>query len=101
MANQASSLQHFPGMRRFAVAILSAVALWGCGVGVDDPEGQAAAGPTTAASAQALTSAQEGENKGSVTAVDASPRLPQDPIPIKPAGRPDPSQGPGPFNPRG
>ena len=104
--NQASGLQFLPNMKRLAVGILAAVALAGCGVGVDDPEGQAAAGVSAyAATGQGLTqvdpnapaapvksavgerTAQATETSETTGLVVPGVRgLPQDPVPLMPRG---------------
>ena len=100
--NKASGLQSPSRMRLATVGILAALALAGCGVGVDDPEGQAAANLAGYSStAQGLTQAdsqapaapafalvaqpgaQAGENPDSKGAFDRNPvGLPQDPVPL-------------------
>ncbi len=110
----ASGLQNPSGMKLWTAAFLAILALAGCGVGVDDPAGQAAAsGADLGVATQALGQADSaGEAKGptAASASSAASRisqaaettggsglpdpgvhgLPQDPVPLKPGpGRPD------------
>lgn len=99
---QASRLQSLRGMKSSTVAMLAALFLAGCGVGVDDPEGQQAAAGY-GVMAQGLMSTGSSNDfgttgtptlqklgSGTVSAVDGTRALPQDPVPILPTGtRPD------------
>jgi len=76
-------------LKRWIVGLLAVGALSGCGVGVDDPEGQAAIGqqgvvqtnkpntpnPRSSSSTSAETSTSPTVNMG-------DPYLPQDPVPL-------------------
>ena len=94
--NRAFALHKGSGMR-WIVGILAALALTGCGVGVDDPEGQAAAGVTANGQAQAASldvASQKSSGSADTTPVQGtgntseltlkpvqSHGLPQDPVP--------------------
>ncbi|MBS1150454.1 MAG: hypothetical protein H6Q89_2152 [Myxococcaceae bacterium] len=85
LKNTAPTLQRVPGMKSIFVGLLAVFALTGCGVGMDDLEGeQAAAGQTAdavmAASTDNSVSAQ-GEILGPVHK-EPLVALPQDPIPV-------------------
>lgn len=98
--NPAPKMQRSLSMKSILVGFLAVAALSGCGVGMDDPEGQqAATGQTTAqlmgtnsdntASAQAEMRGPQGQ--------DPRTMLPQDPIPVLvgsplPAGTPRPGK---------
>jgi hypothetical protein len=76
-------------LKRWIVGLLAVGALSGCGVGMDDPEGQAAAGkqgvvqskngnptnPQSSSKTSAETSSTPTVNMG-------DPALPQDPVPL-------------------
>lgn len=80
MKNAALRLQGVPGMKSTIVGLLAVIALGGCGVGVDDPEGQqAAAGTTAAAIVEKVPSAQPDFARPHCP--DPHTALPQDPIP--------------------
>ncbi len=109
---KAPGLHEGTGMKRCIVAILAAVTWLGCGVGVDDPEGQAAVKnhPVWRASRQGLApsdgqtqrpSDPDGAQGGSTTGnLPVNPRvLPQDPVPLLPTP-PTPPDSAGPSNPR-
>jgi hypothetical protein len=75
-------------LKRWIVGLLAVGALSGCGVGLDDPEGQAAAGkqgvvqtktgtPTTP---QSTSKTGAEQSVGTVNMGD--PYLPQDPVPL-------------------
>ncbi len=90
-------------LKKWIVGLLAAAALTGCGVGVDDPEGQAAMGQTQQAvialpaSKTSETAVASGQ---SVTPSLTDPYLPQDPVPLSPVvrmivggpGNPDPTK---------
>jgi hypothetical protein len=103
--NKASRLQSGCAMlswKRISVGILAAVLLAGCGVGVDDPEGQAAAGltPRYGESAAGLgrtdgavdtASAQTKQTPATTGQIDPTTNpavLPQDPVPMLPEKEP-------------
>jgi hypothetical protein len=109
-------LQFLPGMKRLAVGILAVMTLAGCGVGYDDPEGQAAAGvsaygtatqgliqaDSTVPAAPAKSVAGEHTAQTGATsettglAVPGTRALPQDPVPLMPRGG-FPGQNVGPL----
>jgi hypothetical protein len=83
----APGLQKGVTMKALGVLILAVVALSGCGVGADDPEGQAAAGqvPATATAGQALVvgTPEWSQGRGSSTDLKTDPAaLPFDPVPV-------------------
>ncbi len=89
MKNTASRLQKGCTMKAMIVGLLAVAALSGCGVGLDDPQGQQAVGSTT--SAALMNNPAPGQPdlvKG--TGYDPRTALPQDPIPLF-----DAKQGPG------
>ncbi|MBI3183371.1 MAG: hypothetical protein HYZ28_14635 [Myxococcales bacterium] len=102
-------------MRWLTAGILASL-LWGCGVGVDDPEGQAAAGLGPAVvkeqsqrsqltgdqtkSAASAEGSQTGQKTGGSISYDPNKVLPQDPVPLLPTGKPDTEEGAPPINPR-
>jgi hypothetical protein len=94
----ASGLQLSASMMVRVVAILAAVTLSGCGVGLEDPEGQVAAGEVRA-SQDAMMGCVDPkvcpEVGGTprpltnpVAATGGTVALPQDPIPWRPPGAP-------------
>ena len=98
MKNTAPRLQRVPSMKSIVVGLLAVFTLSGCGVGMDEPEGeQAAAGVSKvelmSASGDNSTTAQ-GEMRGPLNG-DPRVGLPQDPIPVY-VGNPA-----GPAGPRG
>lgn len=104
----ASGLQKEVRMMVRVVAILAALALVGCGVGVEDPEGQAAAGVTGASQdtlmgcVDPLLCPEVGGTPRPLTNPVASTggpvTLPQDPIPWRPPTTTSPER---PFGPTG
>ncbi|MCA2980311.1 MAG: hypothetical protein INH37_18730 [Myxococcaceae bacterium] len=104
----ASGLQEGAGMMVRVVAILAAVVVSGCGVGLEDPEGVAAAAPAGTAQ-QAMMGCTDAElcpELGATPRPVANPvaapggtiALPQDPIPWRP---PMATPAERPFGPRG
>ena len=89
MKNTASSLQRVLGMKAMIVGLLAGVALAGCGVGLNDAEGQQAVAGSSAAAL--LNNPSEGQ-PDLVRGAGPDPRtaLPQDPIPLF-----NSKQGPG------
>ena len=91
MENTAPTLQRVLSMKAMIVGLLAVVALGGCGVGLDDPEGQQAVSGSTSAALMSNKAPPEqpdlvkGGNGGCPTTA-----LPQDPIPLF-----DAKQGPG------
>ena len=100
MASETSSVSVAPrlqygkevmNLKRWIVGLLAVVALGGCGVGVDDPEGQQAAGKTgqgltpgkgnLAAQASTQTAAESGQTTNTM-GDDGTNYLPQDPVPL-------------------
>jgi len=100
MANETSSVFVAPrlqygkevmNLKRWIVGLLAVVALGGCGVGVDDPEGQQAAGKTgqgltpgkgnVAAQTSTQTAAESGQTTNTM-GDDGTNYLPQDPVPL-------------------
>lgn len=83
MKTAAPTLQRVLGMKSILVGLLAALALSGCGVGMDDLEGQEAASGRSAASIMATsgdnTASGQGERRGPM---DPRTALPQDPIPV-------------------
>jgi hypothetical protein len=82
-------LQKGSCMKALGVLILAVVALSGCGVGADDPEGQDLAGqvPTAATSGQALVvgTPEWIQGRGTSTDLKSDPTaLPFDPVPVRP-----------------
>lgn len=75
-------LQKGLGMKALGVLILSVVALSGCGVGADEPEGQP--GPGTAATSQAMVVGSEWvQGRGNAPELKNDPvSLPFDPVPV-------------------
>jgi hypothetical protein len=80
-------------LKRWIVGLLAVVALGGCGVGVDDPEGQQAAGKTgqgltpgkggnVTAQSASHTSAEMGATTNNSMGNDGTTYLPQDPVPL-------------------
>ncbi len=85
MKNTAPRLQRGPSMKSIFVGLLAVFALTGCGVGMDDIEGE------QAVSAKAVNGLAAGAKDNSLSAqaglrgpVNGDPRyaLPQDPIPV-------------------
>ena len=82
---------HIVRAMKFTVGILAEALLAGCGVGLDDPEGQAAAGAYFASGTQALTvnstpvengtTAPDAGTTATTTGSGAPANAPQDPIP--------------------
>lgn len=108
-APSASTLQNgraVMNLKRWIVGLLAVGALSGCGVGVDDPEGQAAAGKQGVTQTSAATTPTTRTTNSTTSAENSSPTvnmggdtyLPQDPVPLlvihRPAG--DPMNPPGP-----
>ncbi len=85
MKNPAPRLQRGPRMKSIFVGLLAVFALTGCGVGMDDPEGEQAASRKTATELMAASSdnsrSAQGEMRGPVNG-DPRVQLPQDPIPV-------------------
>jgi hypothetical protein len=76
-------------LKRWIVGLLAAGALSGCGVGLDDPEGQAAAGKqgVVQSKGNGPTSPQSTSKTGAETSTSGTvnmgdPYLPQDPVPL-------------------
>jgi hypothetical protein len=88
--NEASQLQkglHVMRIKLFTVGMLAMLALGACGVGVDDPQGQAAAtgGAQQAQQALGLDGKPVGPLDEAPGGMPGSPEwssLPQDPVPI-------------------
>ena len=96
MENTAPTLQRVLSMKAMIVGLLAVVALGGCGVGLDDPEGrQAVSGSTSAA---LMSNKAPPEQPDLVKGGSGTTALPQDPIPLF-----DAKQGPGqpPMDPMG
>ncbi len=94
-------------LKRWIVGLLAVGALSGCGVGVDDPEGQAAAGKqgvtqTQGTGTQASSKASATNNaaeSSSPTVNMGDPYLPQDPVPLLQLHRnPGDPQNPDPMH---
>lgn len=87
-SERALRLQGLWVMKRMLVAFLAVVSLglYGCGVGVDDPEAAAALGLDT--KAQAATGDEAAISGEKLGAYDPRIALPQDPIPVQPLERP-------------
>ena len=88
-ASQLQGLRVTMRMKSMIVGLLAVVGLSACGVGVDDPEGQAAMGQTQ----QAVYMDANGNvlaYTGQTTAAPSTPgnggtqELPQDPVPVHP-----------------
>ncbi len=114
---QAFGLQYAADMTRRIVGIVAALALVGCGAGVDDPEAETAAygaplgtvaqgmvragragqETATAAGAPQVTRAQASESPSTLGHFDSSKAAPQDPVPERPVSTPvrgeDPPKG--------
>ena len=84
MKNTASRLQRGSTMKAMIVGLLAVAALTGCGVGLNDPEGQQAVGSTTAAALMNNPNNPTGNQPDLVKGTGPDPRtaLPQDPIPL-------------------
>ena len=84
MMNTAPTLQRVMRMKSILVGLLAVFALTGCGVGMDDIEGQQAAPSKTTSQLKAATSDNSVSAQGEMRApINQDPRvlLPQDPIP--------------------
>lgn len=83
--NTAPKMQRVNRMKSMIVGLLAVVALTGCGVGMDDPEGQEALSGSTAAPIMAASgdnaAGGQAELRGPV-GQDPRTALPQDPIPV-------------------
>ncbi|MFZ5471359.1 MAG: membrane lipoprotein lipid attachment site-containing protein [Myxococcota bacterium] len=87
---KALRLHGYRAMKRITVGIVAVLALAGCGVGVDDPEGQAAVGTVQSA---LMTTEGGGQTPVVVSPVPVGSRaLPQDPDPIFPVSSPSRSK---------
>ena len=85
MKNTASRLQRGSTMKAMIVGLLAVAALTGCGVGLNDPEGQqAAVGNTTSAALMNNPNNPSGDQPDLVKGQGPNPHtaLPQDPIPL-------------------
>ena len=80
MKNSALRLQRVSTMKSTIVGLLAVVTLAGCGVGMDDPEGQQAAAGSSQATLLVKTPSDQPELVKRLTTDPQA--LPQDPIPL-------------------
>ena len=81
LKNSAPTLQRAPRMKSILVGFVAVFALTGCGVGMDDVEGEDAATATASRDLASNSTGSQTELRGPIGG-DPLVALPQDPIPV-------------------